>query len=808
MSKLPFAFEDDTRSIRIDHPWLPAPWINYLSNSRFHAFISQAGGGFAWWKSPLIYRLTRYRAQHGPIDSPGFYLYVVPEAGSLWSPTARPLQTCPEPWSVRHQPGQSIFSGASDGLEVEVRFFVAPDFDCLIWDVYATNRTAAIKRFSLVPYVEFSQLQWQEESTWGYYIRHMIKTDFDPKARAVTYLYHHQNHPFIDEVPIVYLASTVPVTAYSGDRESFLGPYGSEAQPGALKRLPLGNQSIGCGDPAAALQIDLHLSPGESSRLAFLLGAEAGGLTRHQESLARVRSVVEALESSSTRDTARASLDQKWEAFFTPLQAEVPELPIQRQLNIWTPVNCLHTGRFSRAVNTLAPGIRGIGFRDTAQDMLAIAPRDPIWARQMLTELCSFQRETGSAIHLAYREEPYPPTQSIHSDDHLWPILLAYALVAETGDAHWLSEDAVPFADDLGRPQGPPVSVWEHLVRALDFTENHIGSHGLALTLASDWNDIIGKFSREGRGESVFSSALYLVGLSRMAELADHLGLQDQAQEFRRRHAVRRLAIETHAWDGEWWLCGFDDNGNPLGSHRSEFGKLFLYPQCWAIFANVGTLDQQRSSMDAVHRLLNTDCGLKLLTPGFLTWPDRSDPFTGYGPGCGENGAVFCHSHTWGILAEATLRRADRAWNYYRTILPERLIETVGLERYQAEPYAWVSNIVGPENPRFGWGNVSHITGTAAWMEVVATQYMLGLRAELEGFRVDPVLPTGWKGFRATRSFRGTRLKVTVQTDGTPGARVHSIEVNGQPFDITSEPMIPASVLRGASEADVRVVLK
>jgi cellobiose phosphorylase len=365
-----------------------------------------------------------------------------------------------------------------------------------------------------------------------------------------------------------------------------------------------------------------------------------------------------------------------------------------------------------------------------------------------------------------------------------------------------LLDEPTPFLAENGVDAGPNATVWEHLLAALDFTASKLGAHGIPLTLHSDWNDCIGKFARKGKGESVFAAQQYVFVLRQMLALAEAKADMTAWKKLQRTLDGQLTALAARCWDGEWWVRGFDDDGLPLGSKESKYGNIWLNSQSWSVLAGVGSRGQQVSAMDAVHRILNTERGIKKIHPSFPTFPEDMDAFVGYSLGCAENGAIFCHANTWAIIAEALLGRGERAWQYFRQLVPHLALQNAGLERYQAEPYAWASLVTGPENPRFGWANVTHVTGTAAWMDIAATQFLLGIRPELDGLRLAPVLPSDWKGFSAFRRYRGCQLEIEVRrarADESP-----HLSLDGRRLE---KSLVSAHALSGRLSAEVKLIL-
>ncbi len=796
-----FNFDDQDRAVVINRFDTPQPWINYLSNGSFHAFVSQAGGGLAWWKTPVNLRLTRYRQYNLPIDSPGFYVYIRRKNGDIWSPTFRPCEKGLDSWNAKHKPGKTVFIAQKDGLVAILTLFVAPDRDGLVWDLKLNNKTDAEIALDVFAYVELSQLNWEHEATSGYYHKLQLKTWFDKKSQSVNYLCHTIN-PRKNEVPLVFFAGNRKATSYSGSREEFMGAYRSERNPIAVENGQCQNSTIECGEPIAALHNAVVVGANTSDRLDFFLGVAPSALMDLEKAEQVRDDILEFIYKDDNIDKQLLKLDCWWENHFDKFQCDIPDAVSKRQINTWNVVNSVVTGRFSRSINTVAPGIRGVGFRDTCQDMLAIAYRQPQWAIKNLKFLLTQQFRDGHTVHCSFPEEKKPPQKTVHSDNHLWLPLLAYAILAETGDYSLLQEkiDYIGAKDFDTDGEG---TIWEHLVSAMQFTDNNLGVHGIPLTFHSDWNDIIGRFNKEGRGETVFAGMQYVVALRYMVEIAEENNfnelnlLKDMLQ--------RQVAsLEKCSWDGQWWLRGFDDDKNPVGSNNNSAGKIFLNPQSWAVLSGVGNASQHVVAMDAVNRELTTGVGLKILSPGFHYWQDAGEAKIGYGPGCGENGAVFCHANAWAVIAEALLGNAERAWEYYNQLIPANIIKKVGIKRYRAEPYAWVSNIVGPENNQFGWGNVEQVTGTAAWMDVAATQYLIGLRPTLKGLLIAPCIPKDWSELSVTRMYRNVKLNVKIINESKSGGTVKSVSVDGVKIE---GDLITSAIIKNKQVCDIIVQL-
>ena len=795
---LPYQFQ--TEKLEIRNPSLPQPWIHYLSNGEMHAFASQAGGGFAWWKDAVECRLSRYRMFHLPMDRPGFYLYVK-ENGNTFCPTHQPVCAPVDDWVCALEPGKVSYTSRKDGLQVTQQMLITPDANLLVWDVTLENQTQLAKDLDLTAYTELAQHKWLTEQMYGYYWRHMLKTWRE--EQLLCYLYHFKEANDYLESPLVFFGSSEPMASFSTDRNAFVGPYRDESNPLAVEKGICGGETMLSGEPCFAYHVKKTLATGESAHLCFFLGVAENGMTDMENAKAKAAQMAEKCRDMSWLEGQKAKLAATWRRYLDVEKCSLPDEAMERMISTWAPINCMTTARYSRAVNVEAPGVRGQGFRDTTQDMIAMCPREPEMAEKMLLRLLSKQFPTGNAVHLVPLNPNELPDARTRCDSHLWLPMLLYGLLAETGDYSILNTMAPCLSPEDHVSAGPEMTVWQHMMAAMDFTENNRGAHGLPLTLKGDWNDIIGKFSQQQKGESVFAAMQYIICLDLLTEIAEAQGLPE-LETLKDRAKRQRAAVENHAYNGDWWYRCFDDEGNAIGDPDSQFGKLWLNPQSWAVMSGVGTQAQRASGMENANRLLRTKTGLRLIYPGFKTYPEITDPFTGYNPGNGENGAIFCHSNGWAVIAEAILGHGDRAWEYYELLCPQKALERVGLETYRAEPYAWASNIVGPENPKHGWANVTHISGTAAWMDIAANQFLLGIRPKLGGLELAPVMKREWEQMEAYRKFRGTQVHMTVKNPNGAVSSVKSLIVDGKVF---AEPFLPADFLAGKERVEVEIEL-
>lgn len=796
-----FSFNDENRSISIHRTDLPMPWINYLSNGNLHAIVSQAGGGFLWYKSATDCRITKYRMNNLPKDSPGFYIYIK-DGNAVFSPSYRPTETPLDDFRAEHKGGMTFFYAKKDGLSCVQQLYISRESNTLIWELSIENTTNSDKTLDVFAYSELAQYLWNFEQMHSYYWRHMLNTTYDRDRQTLYYLYHFPLSEYDkNTMPLVYFASDRDVCSYSGDRDAFMGNYRYEQNPIAVERGFCGNEEIQSGEPCAALHTKLTVAAGNTENVKFFLGISEGALTDFDTAKANAEHTIDNLRKD--KGEARKAVEDWFANYYNAFNCQLPDADAQRQFNTWNALNVLNTFRYSRAVNAEAPGVRKIGYRDSSQDALAFCMRDTQKAKDRLLFLLSKQLETGRAVHET-TDIPGDASVAINPrcDDHLWPIFLAYELAAET-DTAFLNEQVPLLGEDLIHPAAS-ISVWEHLLLAVSFTEQHKGAHGLPLTLHGDWNDIINKFSQKGLGESVFCAQQYVVCLDCMIALAQEIGDEKNGAYLKKCRDNMKANLASCAFNGDWFYRCFDDDGNPIGGKQDAFGKIWINSQTWSVMSNTGSKEQQLAAMDAVKKYLDTDMGLLKLYPGFESYPFNTDPFSSYNPGCGENGAVFCHANTWAIIAECILGRGDIAWKYYSDLMPSHCIDKVGLDTYKAEPYAWCSSILGEPNTKARQGNVSHITGTAVWMDIAARKYILGFQPDLNGVALHPCIPSQWENLSYKRAYRGSMVEVKIHNPQKQCSGFTRMTVDGVAY---KTPYIPKTVFENKSTVRIEYEL-
>lgn len=729
-----YDFLDASKEIRINRYDTPTPWMNYLSNGTFHAMISQAGGGVSFYKSPQIWRINHYRFFHLPTDRSGFYTYIK-DGKTVFCPTSEPTPEKPEQWHCIHGMGYTQFHSVKNGLTADAKYFVGKYENALIYELKLTADTD--RHIQIFPYVELGMMEFMRELQWQCYNKHQLTVyNLDD---ILVYKYGVENQPKPDETPLVYFAADVPIAGFDGDRDEFVGTYRSEENPLRVELGKCSGSTMMGGDPCFALQLEIDLKAGEEKTVHIFLGT---AMTEEE-----IRKSVAHCREKDFAEKSFADLCRHWNEYLDKFTCELPDENTQRMVNIWNPYQAERNFQFSRNISYYATGtFRGVGYRDTAQDVLAMVPFDTARAREKIKLLLTQQYRDGHVNHYFFPTEGWEPVTSVHSDDHLWTILSCYALVMEEGSLDFLNE-TVSYYD------GGEGTVWEHLNKSVDFTLANLGERGFPLMLHSDWNDQLFRVCKEGKGESIWTAMQFGLALKQIGELARLRGESDE--KFVTAYHQQKKLVNTIGWDGKWFRRAIMDDGRFLGSDREEQAKIWLNTQTWAVISGMAEGDKGRIAMDSVYELLNTPMGIKKIHPSIKDYPSKANPLTNYNKGTGENGAVFCHANTWAIIAECILGRGDRAYQYYTQLLPMLAQEKAGQWRYKAEPYVYASNIFGPESDKFGLANVSWLSGTAAWMYIAVTQYILGIKPTWNGLEVKPCLPSTWESAKATRQFRG-----------------------------------------------------
>lgn len=732
-----YRFKD--REIIIDKYNTPTPWMNYLSNGTFHTMMSQAGGGVAFYKSPQIWRINHYRFFHLPMDRSGFYTYIK-DGNDVWCPTNEPCASKPDKWQAAHGMGYTRFEAEKNGLRAVSTYFVGEYENALIWNIKLSSDKD--RRIKLFPYVELGMMEFMRELQWQCYNKHQLSAyNIDD---ILIYRYGVEDQPKPDETPLVYFAADVPVESFDCDRDEFVGSYRSEEMPENVENGACTGSTLFGGDPCFAFQINIELKAGEEREINVFLG------TAMTES--DIKKSVACCREEGFVQRSYDQLCRHWDEYLGKFNCELPDKDAETMINIWNPYQAERNFQFSRNISYYATGtFRGVGVRDTAQDILAMVPFDTERAKDKLDLLFSQQYKDGHCNHYCFPIEGWDPVTRIHSDNHIWLIISCYNIIMEEGKLDYLDRE-------VGFYDGGKATVWEHLKKSVDFCMENRGENGFPLMLASDWNDMLYKVCRKGKGESVWTAMQFGTALKMMAELAGLKG--EDKEKYLDIYEDQKRLVNEKAWDGEWYIRCITDEGRYIGSSKEPQAKIWLNTQSWSVISGMG--DNCITAMDSVKKHLDTELGIKKIEPAMQDYPSKEDPLTYYNKGCGENGSVFCHANTWAIIAECMLKRPENAYKYYHQLLPMVAQKKAGEWRYKAEPYVYASNIFGPESDKFGLANVSWLTGTAAWMYIAATQYMLGIKPKWDGLEIDPCLPEELLPAKVTRVYRGKKFEINI----------------------------------------------
>jgi cellobiose phosphorylase len=796
-------FDDARREYVITRPDTPLPWINYLGSEDYLGLISNTAGGYAFYQDARLRRLTRYRYNNAPLDIGGRYVYVRDDdSGEFWSPSWQPVGRDVEDYECRHGMGYTTISSRSQDIRTETTYVVPVGQNLEVWRTRVTNERDATTRLSL-----FSAIEW---CLWD---AHDDATNFQRnysigEVEVEDGVIYHKTEYRERRDHFAWFACSEELAGFDTQRDDFLGPYRGWDRPLAVEE-GRARDSIAHGwQPIGSHHVRLQLAPGETREVIFALGyaenpREAKFDPPGSQAIAKagVRPVIERFLRPAEVERALDELAARWDELLGRLQVRTPSAHLDRMVNTWNAYQCMVTFNLSRSASLFESGIgRGMGFRDSNQDLLGFVHMVPERARQRILDISATQLPSGGAYH-QYQPLTKRGNDAVGSgfnDDPAWLVLGVGAYLRETGDTSLLDEP-VPFDTRLGSE----VPLYQHLVRAIEYTLDRLGPHGLPLIGRADWNDCLNLncFSetpgeafqttenREGGvAESVFIAALFTLAVQEMQAIARLRRDAVFARRCEQAHDDMVAAIDEHAWDGAWFRRAYDFSGHAVGSAQNEEGQIFIEPQGMAVMAGIGVDDgRARTSLASVRERLATDHGIVLVQPAFSRYHVELGEISSYPPGYKENAGIFCHTNPWLMLAEATVGNGDGALDYYLRINPSAREDISEIHR--CEPYVYAQMIAGRDAPTHGEAKNSWLTGTAAWNLVAATQGILGIRPEHEGLRVDPVLPADWDGFSVTRRFRDTTYRITVEKAPGVTGRVEHLTVDGQAVAGTVVPL-------------------
>ena len=828
-------FDDQSREYVITRPDTPLPWINYLGTDTFFGLISNTAGGYSFYKDARLRRLTRYRYNNAPLDMGGRYIYLRDvDTGKVWSPSWMPVRERLDSYECRHGMGYTIIRSKKDGISTDTRYFVPLNSELEVWDFTLANERSVDARLDLFSAVEFALWDAHDDSTnfqrnfntGEVEAPNLDRASGDGDVLRGT-IFHkteyreRRNH-------FAWFACSEPLTGFDTQRDAFLGPNRGWDEPLAVEMGKSGNSIAHGWQPIGSHHLKLHLKPGETKRVIFLLGyhenpadekfdpADSNTINKKY-----VLPIIREFLSPARVDAAFEGLKTYWKELLSKFSVRTPDEDTNRMVNIWNAYQCMITFNMSRSASYFESGIgRGMGFRDSTQDLMGFVHIVPERARERLLDLAATQLSNGGAFH-QYQPLTKRGNNDVGSgfnDDPHWLVLATAAYVKETGDLSILDE-LVPYENQ----PGTEMPLFDHLQRAVQYTLDRLGPHQLPLIGRADWNDCLNlncfsdtpgqsfqtTTNQDGNtAESVMIAGLFLLSCQEMTQLASLFASSPvfasfdvhTPEFFTEKAEEMEQAVWQAGWDGEWFRRAYDAFGEPLGSHLNDEGQIFIEPQGLCVMAGLGVEDgKARQALDAVRERLATPHGIVVLNPAYSRYQLRLGEISSYPPGYKENASVFCHSNPWIIIAETVIGRGDRAFDYYKRINPS--VREAISEVHRCEPYVYAQTIAGKDAPTHGEAKNSWLTGTASWNYVAITQYILGIKPTYRGLSVNPVIPGDWAGFEAKRVFRGVVYNIKVEKHSKRGTT--SFSVDGQMIESCIIPIPP----QGTREVNVLVEL-
>ena len=809
-------FDDKNREYVITRPDTPLPWINYLGCQAYFGIISNTAGGYSFYRDARLRRITRYRYNNVPFDLGGRYIYVRDdETGDYWSPSWQPTHSDLEQYTCRHGMGYSTIGSKRRGISAATRYFVPLDENLEIWQFTVTNQRQTAAALSVFSAIEFCLWDAQDDST--NFQRNFSIGEVEIEDGVI----YHKTEYRERRDHFAWFACSAELAGFDTQREAFLGPTRGWDRPAAVERGASGNSVAHGWAPIGSHHVRLVLQPGETRQILFVLGYQENARDEKFDPPDSQTINKQTVKPTITRylipanvDAAFQKLRTYWDALLGICQVTTPDIHTDRMVNVWNAYQCMATFNMSRSASFYESGIgRGLGFRDSNQDLLGFVHMVPERARERILDLAATQLPSGGAYH-QYQPLTKKGNNDVggnFNDDPHWLIVGVAAYLKETGDWSILSEPVQ--YDNQPRSEQP---LYEHLQRSFRYTLERLGPHGLPLIGRADWNDCLNlncfsdtpgqsfqtTTNKEGKvAESVFIGGLFVLAAKEMAAIARHSGHADEAPVYLAEGARMEETVRLHGWDGEWFLRAYDDFGNKVGSSECAEGKIFIEPQGFCVLAGIGLEDGlARRALESVRKYLATPHGIVLQQPAYSRYYLHLGEISSYPPGYKENAGIFCHNNPWVIIAEAMVGNGDGAHDYYSRINPSAR-EAIS-DVHRCEPYVYAQMIAGRDAPTHGEAKNSWLTGTAAWNYYAIVQWILGIRPAYDGLQVAPSIPARWTGFQAVRRFRGVTYRIAVRRAGTGNAV--RLTVDGRAVD---GDVVPAPA-DGRTEVVVEVTLQ
>ena len=807
-------FDDPGREYVITDPKTPWPWINYLGNEDFFSLISNTAGGYSFYKDAKFRRITRYRYNNVPMDNGGRYFYIN-DNGTVWSPGWKPCKTPLDFYECRHGMSYTRITGAKDGIQASVLFFVPLHTWAEVQKLTLTNTSDQTKKFKLYSFAEWCL--WNAATDMENFQRNFSTGEVEVDGSVIyhkTEYKERRNH-------YAFYSVNAPVDGFDTDRETFIGLYNEFRDPQQVMDGTCGNSIAHGWSPIASHYIEVELAPGQSKDYVFMLGyveneqevkfaEETPGLLHSGSSpiinKAKAQALMASYDTVEKVDAAFAELKIYWDNLLGVYSVQSPEEKLDRMVNIWNQYQCMVTFNMSRSASFFESGIgRGMGFRDSNQDLVGFVHQIPERARERIIDIASTQFPDGGCYH-QYQPLTKRGNNDIgggFNDDPMWLIFGTVAYIKETGDFTILDEP-VPFDNE----PGSEVSLMEHLRVSFNHVVENLGPHMLPLIGRADWNDCLNlncfswdpnesfqttENKTEGsKAESLMIAGLFVVCGRDYVELCTKVGLAQEAERAQKLVDDMVEAVKKHGWDGEWYLRAYDYFGRKVGSNENEEGKIFIESQGWCTMAGIGLEEGMvQKALDSVKERLDCEHGIVLNNPAFTKYVVEYGEISSYPAGYKENAGIFCHNNPWVIIGETVLGRGDYAWDYYRKICPSYTEANSAL--HKVEPYVYSQMIAGKDAARPGEAKNSWLTGTAAWNWYAITQYILGIKPAYDGIQIDPCICSQWKEYKVTRRFRGSTYEITVKNPDGVCKGIREILLDGQSLEGNVVPHTPGT---------------
>ena len=803
-------FDDAHREYVITNPKTPFPWINYLGNEDFFGLISNTAGGYSFYKDAKFRRITRYRYNSVPMDSVGRYFYIK-EGDTVWNPGWKPCKTELDWYECRHGLNYTRITGAKKNVRASVLFFVPLGVKAEIQRLTLTNESKEKKTLKIFSYAEWCL--WNAATDGENFQRNLSTGEVEvEQLNDWTAIYHkteykeRRNH-------YAYYAVNCPVNGYDTDRESFVGLYNELSEPQAVLDGHSTDSLAHGWSPIASHFIEVELAPGERRDFIFVLGydenseeqkfehqtstinhliSSLGDKDHHIINKVHAHEVIKRFATVKAVEAAFAELNALWDELLSKYRLESNDERLNRMVNIWNQYQCMITFCMSRSASFFESGVgRGMGFRDSNQDLVGFVHQIPSRARQRIIDIASTQFPDGGCYH-QYQPLTKRGNNDIgggFNDDPMWLIFGTTAYIRETGDFSILDE-LVPWDNQ----PGTEVSLMEHLSISFNHVVNNLGPHGLPLIGRADWNDCLnlncfssdpnesfqttGNQTEGSKAESLMIAGLFVFCGRQYVELCRNRGLAAEATYGEA--AINKMcrAVEQFGWDGEWYLRAYDYYGNKVGSNENEEGKIFIESQGWCAMARIGAEQGlPEKALDSAAELLDSEHGMVLNWPAYTTYHIELGEQSTYPAGYKENGGIFCHNNPWVIIAQTLAGRGNDAWALYKKIAPAWITDQ---DLHKVEPYVYCQMVAGKQAAKPGEGKNSWLTGTAAWNWLTISQYILGIHPTYEGLKVDPCIPCDLREYKVTRKWRDAEYVITVKN---PNGKQHADKPTVLPYE-------------------------